>query len=300
MTVPSYICLTPARDEASNLRRLAESLAAQTHPPRRWIIIDNGSRDGTVNLARQLARELPWIEVLSVEGDPSPVRGAPIVRALHAGIAAIGDPPDLVVNLDADVSFDPDYFQCLSARFADDPGLGISSGTCYELEGGDWRQRHVTGTTVWGASRAWRWECLRQVLPLEERLGWDGIDEFKANALGWRTRTQLDLPFRHHRPEGSRDGGMHRARITQGRTAHFMGYRPWYLMVRSLWLARDDPSALALLWGYAGAAARRERRCADPAVVAYVRSQQSLRNLPARAREARGRRDPAPTAGPPA
>jgi glycosyltransferase involved in cell wall biosynthesis len=288
MATLTYVCLTPARDEARNLPRVAASLAAQTTPPRRWIIVDNGSRDGTVELARELAREHAWIGVLTVDGDRSPVRGAPIVRALHAGLAAIDDPPDVVVNLDADVSFEPDYFDRLLAGFVDDPSLGISSGSCYELEGGEWRQRFVTGTTVWGASRAWRWECLQQLLPLEERLGWDGMDEFKANLRGWTTLTRLDLPFRHHRAEGARDGGMHRARMTQGRTAHYMGYRPWYLVVRSLWLARRDPAALALMWGYAAAALRREPRCADPAVLAYVRGQQRLRNLPARAREARG------------
>jgi glycosyltransferase involved in cell wall biosynthesis len=285
----SYVCLTPARDEALNLPRLAASLVAQTERPRRWIIIDNGSRDGTAEVSSGLAAEHEWIEVLRVDGDPSPVRGAPIVRALHAGVAAIDDPPDIVVNLDADISFEPDYFARLLARFAGDPSLGISSGTCYELEHGKWRQRHVTGTTVWGASRAWRWACLRQILPLEERLGWDGLDEFKANARGWTTGTQLDLPFRHHRPEGSRDGGMHRARITQGRTAHYMGYRPWYLVIRSLWLARRDPTWLVMLWGYGGAAVRREPRSSDPAVRSYVRSQQSLGNLPSRVREARGR-----------
>ena len=191
---PSYVCLTPARDEAANLPRLAASLAAQTVRPRRWTVIDNGSRDGTAAVVRGLARRHPWIALLEVEGDPSPVRGAPIVRALHAGIAAIEDPPDVVVNLDADISFDPDYFARLLARFVDEPALGITSGTCYERENGEWRQRHVTGTTVWGASRAWRWECLQQVLPLEERLGWDGIDEFKANARGWSTRTCSTSP----------------------------------------------------------------------------------------------------------
>ncbi len=67
-----------------------------------------------------------------------------------------------------------------------------------------------------------------------------------------------------------------------------MGYRPWYLLARSLRLARREPAALALMWGYAEAALRREPRCDDVAVAAYVRGQQNLRNLPARAREARG------------
>ena len=55
-------------------------------------------------------------------------------------------------------------------------------------------------------ARGYRRELLDVVLPLEPSMGWDGIDELKAHARGWSTRTLLDLPFRHHRPEGSRDG----------------------------------------------------------------------------------------------
>ena len=37
-------------------------------------------------------------------------------------------------------------------------------------------------------------------------MGWDGIDAYKAALAGWSTRTIEDLPFRHHRKEGERDG----------------------------------------------------------------------------------------------
>ena len=74
------------------------------------------------------------------------------------------------------------------ARFDEDESLGIASGSCFEARNGVWGQRHVTGTTVWGASRAYRWECLQAILPLEERIAWDGIDEFKANSRGRRLR----------------------------------------------------------------------------------------------------------------
>jgi hypothetical protein len=69
-----------------------------------------------------------------------------------------------------------------------------------------------------------------------------------------------------------------------------MGYRPGYLVVRTLFRARRDPAALAMLWGYAAAAVRREPRLADPAARAELRRRQSLRSLPLRAREALGRR----------
>ncbi len=206
MTGP-YDVITPARDEAANLPRLASCLAAQTVRPRTWTIVDNGSTDETIEVAGRAAVEHDWVRVVSISGSSSADRGASVVRALQAGLAAISsDPPEIVVNVDADVSMESDYFERLVAKFVADPSLGIASGSAFELEDGIWRQRHVTGSTVWGASRAYRWDCLQAILPLEERIAWDGIDEFKANACGWHTQAFEELPFRHHRREGERDG----------------------------------------------------------------------------------------------
>jgi poly-beta-1,6-N-acetyl-D-glucosamine synthase len=289
--IGSYAVVTPARDEAANLPRLAAALEAQTIRPRAWTIVDNGSLDDTLRLARDLAATNEWIEVLSIPGGEVADRGAPVVRALQAGIAALDDdPPQILVNADADISMDADYFERLLDRFAEDESLGIASGSAYELQNGAWKQRFVTGSTVWGASRAYRWECLQQLLPLEERVAWDGVDEFKANARGWRTVAFEDLPFRHHRREGERDGTAWRARVNQGEAAHYLGYRPWYLVLRALWNARKEPAALGLAWGYVGAALRRSEQSSDAAARAYLRRQQSARNLRKRALEAAGRR----------
>jgi biofilm PGA synthesis N-glycosyltransferase PgaC len=284
--------ITPARNEGESLPRLAASLEAQTVLPVSWHIVDNGSTDDTVRVATELGRELGWVRILSVRGEGRPVRGAPIVRSLHAAIAELraGPHPDFVVNVDADISFDSGYFETLLSRFAADPALGIASGTCYELQRGAWRQRHVTGSTVWGASRMFRWACLEGVLPFEERFAWDGIDEIKANARGWKTTSFLDLPFRHHRPEGHRDRGRFHARADQGRAAHYLGYRPSYLLLRTLRHVFRDPGATGLAWGYATAALRREPRCPDPAARAYLRRQQSLGQLPRRVQETFRRR----------
>ena len=48
-----YALVTPTRDEETDLPRLAaESLAAQTVRPDVWVIVDNGSTDRTVEIAR--------------------------------------------------------------------------------------------------------------------------------------------------------------------------------------------------------------------------------------------------------
>jgi len=294
-----YVVITPARDEADNLPRLADSLRGQTLQPLMWLIVDNGSSDGTPQVVDTLATELDWVRAMRVAGSDSLVRGGTVTRAFHAGLRGLETLPEIVVKVDADVSFPPDYFARLLAVFAAEPRLGISSGVCLERSSqGDWRPRFGSGESAWGAARAYRRECLADVLPLEDRMGWDGIDSLRASLQGWLTVTLPDLSFRHYRREGERDGSRRRAWAAQGRASHYMGYRWWYLVARALHHTRKDPAAVAMLAGFAQAALRREPRCSDERVRRHLREQQTLRTLPMRLRETRGQvRGPSPGIG---
>jgi glycosyltransferase involved in cell wall biosynthesis len=286
----SYAVVTPARNEAASLPALAASLDAQTVRPLRWVVVDNGSTDDTLAVARALEAERPWLRTIHVAGEAVPTRGGPVAKAFGAGIDALDGAGDVVVKVDGDVTFDPDYFEGLLAAFDADATLGIAGGSCWELEDGTWVERHVTGDRVRGASRAYRRVCLEQVLPLENRTGWDGIDELKAVSRGWRTQSIRELRFYHHRPEGLRDASSRRRNFEAGRSSWYAGYRPSYLLLRALFNARKNPAALAMLAGYAASALRREPRCADERARDYIRGEQRLRNVPLRIREALGKR----------
>jgi poly-beta-1,6-N-acetyl-D-glucosamine synthase len=288
----SYALVTPAKNEVANLRRLATAVASQTVLPTRWIIVDNGSTDATRTVAGELAASHEWIDVLDAPGGVM-APGAPVVRAFHVGLTALGAKlPNIVVKLDADVSFESDYFERQLGAFVEDQKLGISSGVCYELEDGTWTPKHVTVGHVRGAARAYRAECLRAVLPLPEAFGWDGVDELKANVLGWRTYIAADLPFYHHRLVGARDGARTKRWLAEGRCAHYMGYAVSYLVARTIGRAlRDrDVAVLAMLWGFVLAKLAREPVLEDHAVREYLRRQQRIRHLPARMLESFGRR----------
>lgn len=286
----SYSLVTPVLDEAENLRRLASAVCTQTILPMEWIIVNSGSTDGTSLVIESLASKFEWIRSVEV---PFPqfraARGQPIVRAFHAALGALTVAPDVLVKLDADLSFEPDYFDMLLRAFTGDESLGIAGGSCYEKSAdGEWIQRFNTRDTVWGACRAYRWQCLQEILPLEERQGWDEIDSLKANLQGWSTKTLLDVPFRHHRRGGLRDGSRWSVWTAQGDVAHYLQYRPSYLVLRAVFNAFRERSALAMIWGYAAAFAGRKPRCQDVAVRRHLRTQQRLRALRFRAQEARG------------
>jgi hypothetical protein len=256
------------------------------------VIVDDGSRDGTAEAAAALARSVPWISVAHTGRGSGRVadgrREGRALRSFREGVETLPRPVDVVVKLDADVTVPEHYFAELMEAFRADDRVGMASGTRCELKGGRWRPVHLTGTAVQAQVRAYRWDCWHGLLPLEERMGWDGIDEARAILSGWRTHVVDGLEFRHHRVMGRRDGSRIRGRAAEGTAAHFMGYRPSYLVLRALWQARREPAALAMIWGYAAAVAGRRSRCQDAAARAYVRDQQAARRLGARLREVRG------------
>ena len=282
----TYAAITPARNEEENLGRLAAALAAQTVLPAEWLVVDDGSTDGTATLVEALEAEHPWARLHRHHGAGERAEpGSPTVRAFHAGLAAVRADADVFVKLDADVSFEPDHFERLLEAFAADERLGIAGGTCFEQEpGGAWRPV-PTGGHVRGAVRAYRRECLDEILPLEEGMAWDGVDVLKADLRGYSARVVPGLGFRHHRPEGARDGARRRRWLAQGRGAWTMGYRPGYLLLRAVFRARRDPYAVFMVVGYAGAGVRRAPRLADADALRELRRRQSLRRLPGRMRD---------------
>ncbi len=273
-----YALVTPARDERQNLERLADAIRAQTLPPAYWVVVDDDSEDGTREFAERLGDA--YVRVIgSAQSGGQLSDGRRQGRDLIAfcrGVRSLPERVDVVIKVDADLSFEPDYFARLIGAFEDDPGLGMAGGTCIEPQDGEWVRRRIVPTAVWGASRAYRWECLDDVLALAPTVGWDGIDEIKVQQRGYRTRTLLDLPFRHHRPEGQREAARVNAHILSGRAAWYMGYRPSYLVLRALYRARHDWAALGLVWGYAAAGLSRSPRCPEPGVIPALRERQRL------------------------
>ncbi len=265
------LLITPARDEAAYLERTIEAVTAQSRPPDLWLIVDDGSTDATPRILERFAAEAPFLRVMRApQQQSSPGQDrltiAAEARAFNAALATV-DLADFthVGKLDADVELPPTYVEDLLERFASEPGLGVAGGTLLEQGAGGWRPTKVPEYHVRGALKLYSRECFEAIGGIEERLGWDTIDETYARMHGYTTRSLPQLAARHHRPVATR-GGTLRGRARHGQCAYILRYGAWWVALRSLKVACSRPyglSGIAFLYGYARSAWRRDARVED-------------------------------------
>jgi biofilm PGA synthesis N-glycosyltransferase PgaC len=265
------LLVTPARNEAVHLERTIEAVAAQTRPPDLWLIVDDGSSDATPEILERWAAQLPFLRVLRAPQRNDEASGDRLALAAEArafnwalGCVEVEEFSHLG-KLDADIELPPDYFERLLESFAREPGLGIAGGGLLERGRGGWHLTKVPSYHVRGALKLYSRECFEVIGGIEERLGWDTIDETYARMNGFATRSLPDLDARHHRPVATR-GGTLRGRARHGQCAYILRYSAWWVGLRSFKVACSRPfglSGLAFFYGYARSAARREERVED-------------------------------------
>lgn len=264
------LVISPLRNEAPHLERVAGAVAGQSQPPALWLLVDDHSTDGTSELVGRLAEEIPFAKaVMARESRPlldprDRLASAAAPRTFNFGLEQVDWRGFThIAKLDGDMELPPDYFERLLAKFSADERLGLAGGTWRQIERGRWRvERGPTEHHVSGALKCYSRDCFEAIDGLAERLAWDTIDETRARMAGFRTRTFEELVAVHHRPWGSADGTL-RGRARYGTAAYIAHYPAYWVALRSLKFATARPigiSALAFLYGYARAAARRTPR----------------------------------------
>lgn len=274
-----YILVTPARNEEKFIRKTLDSVVVQTVLPERWVIVDDGSTDRTAEIADSYTKRHPWIEVVRRAEDRDR-NFASKAHAVKAGLERANLLQyDVLGNLDADVSFGPDYMEFLMQRFSEDPELGVA-GTPFTQEGYDSSKDSFEGENyVAGPVQLFRRECFEEIGGyVPNRIGGlDWIAVMTARMKGWKVRAFPEKRYHHYRTLGTAEKGVLHALFSYGAKDYCLGSSPIWQLFRVSYRMTKRPlllGGLALLAGYSWAALRRAERAVSPELMRFHRQEQ--------------------------
>ncbi len=280
MTLPSYVLITPARNEAKFIELTLKSMVAQTFPPLKWIIVSDGSTDGTDELVEKYAADYAWIELVRMP-ERRERHFAGKIHAFNAGYERVKVLDyDFIGSMDADISFDPHYFSFLLDKLLQNPALGLVGTPFKDTSMYDYR--FVSVEHVSGACQFFRRQCFEDIggyVPVKTG-GVDHIAVMTARMKGWKTRTFTEKICLHHRKIGSADRGALRAKFKDGTLDYALGGHPLWEVFRTCYQLTRKPYLVGgamLATGYLWAMLRRIERPISQELVLFRRREQMQR-----------------------
>jgi hypothetical protein len=253
-----YLLISPCRDEAEHLRRMVESIVAQSAPPALWVVVDDGSTDDTPAILEEYTRRLPYLRVVKRANRGHRHVGPGVVDAFYAGLETVDwEDFDYLCKLDMDLDLPVRYFEMLMQRMESNPRIGTTSGK-------PWFVHPQSGALVpevcgdemsVGASKFYRVACFKEIGGFVRQIMWDGIDCHRARMLGWIAESIDSEPLRfiHLRPMGTSQNGIWTGRCRAGFGQYFMGTSPIYYLAVVLYRLPAYPvliGSAAMFWGY--------------------------------------------------
>jgi len=244
MVTPRILVVTPARNEALNLPKLADSLRFQSVDLiGMWVIVDDNSDDNTLEVISSLS--LPFVVAThQVKTSGRIIKGAAYYAwwsGVDFGLAQNQD-FDYIMKLDADISLAHDYFENLNDGFITETDVlgGIIAGVSKE------QSSYVPGPVKMYSSRA-----LQLVRNLPIATGFDVMDEVLCSKNGLKVQVFPSAKFFLNRPIGHSQGKLH-GRYRNGVVCKWTGYAPEYFLLHLIRYIFRPPYLLGSVWMLAG------------------------------------------------
>lgn len=274
-----YVLITAAKNEEYYIEGTIKSVLAQTVLPKRWVIVSDGSTDQTDQIVAKYAANYKFIGFIRRESE-NHTDFASKVHALNLGHEALKDLTyDFIGHLDADVSFDREYYEKILAKFRQNPALGLAGGFIFEQHNGQFKSRPFNSNkSVAGSIQLFRSPCYDAIggfIPLGAG-GEDWYAEVMARMKGWKVEAFPELKAFHHKPSRAARGLL-RDSIRQGVMDYSLGSHPLFELGMCIRRIRGRPFLIVALlrlggfaWCYWG---RRERQVPNQ-FIRYLRREQ--------------------------
>jgi glycosyltransferase involved in cell wall biosynthesis len=280
--IMKYVLITSARNEEAFITKTLESVTSQTQLPEHWVITDDGSTDRTAEIIEAYAARFPWISLIRRRNRPHR-HFAGKADAINAGFKFLEATEfDVVGNLDADVSFEPDLMEFLMKKISADPQLGIAGVPYIEGNFDSARDSFEGENFVAGQIQLFRRGCFEEIggYAKSHAGGVDWIAVMTARMKGWKVRSFDEKRFTHHRMMSSAERGMLAAYFSYGEKDYYLGGSPLWEMFRVAFRTVKKPyliCGIAMVCGYCHAAFAGMKRPVSTELMRFHRHHQNIK-----------------------
>lgn len=277
--MPKYILVTAAKNEESYIEMTILSVLKQSILPEEWVIVSDGSTDDTEKIVNKYSSKYEFINLIAVkEAENRNFAGK--VSAIKLAVKSLQSTDyDFIGNLDADISFGPNFYELMMQKFQDNEALGVCGGVRHDVVDGQLIKVRCPRSTVSGASIFFRKRVFNEIggfLPMPKG-GEDTVAGIMARMEGWEVTSFPDVEFLHHRRTGSASEKGVLSSINHGVRDYHIGYHPLYEIAKCIYRLKDRPyviGALLSLFGYTKSALYREKRITPSDVVQFLKCEQ--------------------------
>ncbi|UCH69712.1 MAG: glycosyltransferase family 2 protein [Candidatus Bathyarchaeota archaeon] len=227
-----YAVVIPARNEEKYIGKTLSALKKQTIPPSQIIVVDDGSRDRTNQIASKYAHVIIRLpdRGYSVLGRPE------LSKVINAGLKKVEKDVNYVLICSADNMLPEDFFRTMVLKMKRNPKLVVASARAKGEPYFEYSPR--------GGSRVVDAKFWRKVGDLQYPIawGWEPWLSFKAMQLGYEARA-----FRDVVTTPQRSTGLGRPRVMQskfwGKSMYALGYDWKYGLGRCVLTFLRSPKA---------------------------------------------------------
>lgn len=267
---PRLVLISPCRNEAETVARTLASIERQTLQPALWVIVDDGSTDGTAEILADAEARIGFLHVVKRPDRGFRKVGGGVIEAFDCGLESVDIDYDFIAKLDVDLELDPRYLEVALDHFDRDPTLAAVSGRVHCYRGGELVEEFsMIEEAVAGCFKLYRREAFEAIGGFQREVMWDGIDIHECRRRGLRTTNLADEELRivHLRPMGASDRSIYRGRLRWGEGQWFMGSSFAYIVASGVYRMRERPwgiGGLLIVAGYLKAGLQGKRRYDTP------------------------------------
>jgi glycosyltransferase involved in cell wall biosynthesis len=198
-----FYIVIPAHNEEKHIAKTLQSLVEQTLLPKKILVVNDHSTDGTQSIINSYSEKYNFIENIEIQSKAAHEPGSKVINAFNKGLEMLDNEYDIICKFDADLIFPKEYLETIAATFRNNSSCGMAGGFCYIKKDNQWVLEDLTNNDhIRGALKAYKKECFKDIKGLKNVMGWDTVDELIAQYNGWQVFTDDSLQVKHLKPTG--------------------------------------------------------------------------------------------------